>query len=327
MFLFFNLYYLKKKISVKYVRVDCMVGCRLNKEMDTCLKSGPTHCPFGKQRFHPPYSLGVKWVHKPNNGLLTLTLRASYVGEYPIIPTWISGQSYKSKDKVVIPIQTKQSYENCWLQPLVFPKTLGTKPIPISCYITNPPSLHLPHNNTKHLIYREIFNIPFTTQNQFFYCWFLFEFWRKKIKMSYMGKAWIVAASVGAVEALKDQGFCRWNYAMRSIHQHARNKLRSCSQAQKLSSSSSAMASSRVGAEKAKQSEESLRTVMCLSCWGPNWGRRYIYEGFDRPTSDEDSGGERLISWNFCIKTYTWGWNCCKLYSVLTMALWNTYII
>ncbi|WJZ99635.1 hypothetical protein VitviT2T_018060 [Vitis vinifera] len=88
--------------------------------------------------------------------------------------------------------------------------------------------------------------------------------------MSYMGKAWIVTASVGAVEALKDQGFCRWNYAMRSIHQHARNKLRSCSQAQKLSSSSSAMASSRVREEKAKQSEESLRTVMYLSCWGPN---------------------------------------------------------
>ncbi|CBI28379.3 unnamed protein product, partial [Vitis vinifera] len=135
MILFFNLYYLKKKISVKYVRVDCVVGCRLNKEMDTCLKSGPTHWPFGKQRFHPPYFLGV---------------------------------------------------------------------------------------------------------------------------------------NVGAVEALKDQGFCRWNYAMRSIHQHARNKLRSCSQAQKLSSSSSAMASSRVREEKAKQSEESLRTVMYLSCWGPN---------------------------------------------------------
>ena len=97
----------------------------------------------------------------------------------------------------------------------------------------------------------------------------------ERIKMSHMGKAWIVAASVGAVEALKDQGFCRWNYTLRSIHQHAKNNLRSFSQAKKLSSSSSAMVSSRVRDEKAKQSEESLRTVMYLSCWGPNWGRRY----------------------------------------------------
>ena len=85
-----------------------------------------------------------------------------------------------------------------------------------------------------------------------------------------MGKAWIVATSMGAVEALKDQGFCRWNYTMRSLHQHAKNNLRSFSQAKKLSSSSSAMASSRVREEKAKKSEESLRAVMYLSCWGPN---------------------------------------------------------
>ena len=86
-----------------------------------------------------------------------------------------------------------------------------------------------------------------------------------------MAKAWIVAASIGAVEALKDQGICRWNYTIRSIHQHAKNNLRSFSQAKKLSSSSSAMVSNRLmREEKAKQSEESLRTVMYLSCWGPN---------------------------------------------------------
>ncbi|KAJ9686841.1 hypothetical protein PVL29_015615 [Vitis rotundifolia] len=79
-----------------------------------------------------------------------------------------------------------------------------------------------------------------------------------------------LSSSVGAVEALKDQGFCRWNYTMRSIHQHARNSLGSFSQVKKLSSSSAAMVSSRVRDEKAKQSEESLRTVMYLSCWGPN---------------------------------------------------------
>ncbi|XP_059275360.1 uncharacterized protein LOC132029955 [Lycium ferocissimum] len=84
--------------------------------------------------------------------------------------------------------------------------------------------------------------------------------------MSSSRRAWIVAASVGAVEALKDQvGLCRWNYPLRSLAQHTKNNIRSYSQAKKLSSSSLIARS-----EKAKQSEESLRKVMYLSCWGPN---------------------------------------------------------
>ena len=89
-------------------------------------------------------------------------------------------------------------------------------------------------------------------------------------KMSSASKAWLVAAAIGGVEALKDQGFCRWNYTLRSLHHHAKNHVRSASQAKKLSSSSSAMISNIVKEEKAKQSEESLRKVMYLSCWGPN---------------------------------------------------------
>ncbi|KAL5793891.1 hypothetical protein ACOSP7_002485 [Xanthoceras sorbifolium] len=92
--------------------------------------------------------------------------------------------------------------------------------------------------------------------------------------MSSTSRAWIVAASLAAVEAMKDQGFCRWNYTIRSLHQHARNNMRSVSQSKKLSSpSSAAVVSSKireVQSQKAKQSEESLRTVMYLSCWGPN---------------------------------------------------------
>ncbi|KAF7140470.1 hypothetical protein RHSIM_Rhsim06G0152600 [Rhododendron simsii] len=83
--------------------------------------------------------------------------------------------------------------------------------------------------------------------------------------MSSTSRAWIAAASVGAVEALKDQGFCRWNYSMRSVHHHAKARLRSFSQAKNLSSPSPAAAASasRVrGGEEAKQSEESLRKVM-----------------------------------------------------------------
>ncbi|EYU33562.1 hypothetical protein ABFS82_08G181800 [Erythranthe guttata] len=90
--------------------------------------------------------------------------------------------------------------------------------------------------------------------------------------------AWLVAASIGAVEALKDQGFCRFDYAMKVVQQRTRNNLMfgSCNkthQAKKMSSlsssSSSAMATN--GQElRLKESEESLRKVMYLSCWAPN---------------------------------------------------------
>ncbi|XP_010905548.1 uncharacterized protein [Elaeis guineensis] len=85
----------------------------------------------------------------------------------------------------------------------------------------------------------------------------------------------IVAASMGAVEALKDQaGLCRWNYAIRSLNHQAKNSVGSFSQARRMSSSSSSNIERRKGTEdadeKAKRSEEALRKVMYLSCWGPN---------------------------------------------------------
>ena len=86
-------------------------------------------------------------------------------------------------------------------------------------------------------------------------------------------RAWSVAAaaSVGVVESLKDQlGICRWNHVIRSAQQHAKNHVRSFSQAKNLPSYSSAVVAGKFNEEKAKQSEESLRTVMYLSCWGPN---------------------------------------------------------
>ncbi|XP_020214162.1 uncharacterized protein LOC109798345 [Cajanus cajan] len=80
-------------------------------------------------------------------------------------------------------------------------------------------------------------------------------------------KAWIAATSVGVVEALKDQGLCRWNHAFKSAQHVIKTHLGSLSQAKNFSSSSMVSTSSRL---KGKQSEESLRTVMYLSCWGPN---------------------------------------------------------
>lgn len=88
--------------------------------------------------------------------------------------------------------------------------------------------------------------------------------------MSAASRAWIVASSIGAVEALKDQlGVCRWNHALRSLQQHAKSNIRSYTQAKTLSSATSAAVSNKVKRTK----EESMRKVMDLSCWGPNTSR------------------------------------------------------
>ncbi|KAL5082135.1 hypothetical protein RYX36_010556, partial [Vicia faba] len=59
--------------------------------------------------------------------------------------------------------------------------------------------------------------------------------------MSSTSRAWVAAGSVAVVEALKDQGICRWNHTLKSLQNHLKNNVRSFSQARKLSSSSSTM--------------------------------------------------------------------------------------
>ncbi|XP_030459524.1 uncharacterized protein LOC115679942 [Syzygium oleosum] len=93
--------------------------------------------------------------------------------------------------------------------------------------------------------------------------------------MSSTSRAWVVAASVAAVEALKDQGFCRWNYTLRSIHQQAKNRAKSsfsqANSSKKRSPQSSAAVASRrlAGDVEARRTEESMRKVLYLSTWGP----------------------------------------------------------
>ncbi|KAF5195607.1 Wound-responsive family protein [Thalictrum thalictroides] len=87
--------------------------------------------------------------------------------------------------------------------------------------------------------------------------------------MSSTSRASIAAATVGVVQGLKDQGLWRFNYILRSINQHVEKNLGSISQSKKFSSS--VCSSSAVDREeRLKQSEESFRKVMYLSCWGPN---------------------------------------------------------
>lgn len=87
-----------------------------------------------------------------------------------------------------------------------------------------------------------------------------------------------MAASIGAVEALKDQlGVCRWNYVFRSIEQRAKTRVQSYYQAHVISpppagSGSSAGRMMRMmGAERerSERREICVKKVMDLSCWGP----------------------------------------------------------
>lgn len=102
--------------------------------------------------------------------------------------------------------------------------------------------------------------------------------------MSWKSKVWTVVGSVAAVEELKDKNLCRINSTMKSLyHQHVINNMASSSsKATQVGREAAApppppptttsnFAPKREGKEKrVNQSEESLRTVMYLSCWGPN---------------------------------------------------------
>ncbi|KAM0018528.1 hypothetical protein Hdeb2414_s0026g00675041 [Helianthus debilis subsp. tardiflorus] len=83
-------------------------------------------------------------------------------------------------------------------------------------------------------------------------------------------KTWLVVASIGAVEALKDQGVARWNGPLKALHHHAKTKI--------VSSYNRSSRSLFVGSELAaagkyrskKTKEECMKKVMDINCFGPS---------------------------------------------------------
>ncbi|KAK1407064.1 hypothetical protein QVD17_38675 [Tagetes erecta] len=87
-------------------------------------------------------------------------------------------------------------------------------------------------------------------------------------------KTWLVFASIGAVEALKDQGVARWNGPLKSLHNHAKSKVvSSYNKSVADRSSRSIIVSSEMSAGKyrsKKTKAESMKKVMDMNCFGPS---------------------------------------------------------
>lgn len=92
--------------------------------------------------------------------------------------------------------------------------------------------------------------------------------------MSWKSKAWAFAGTVAALEKMRTDKLCESNSSLESLHHHhqAIKNMRPAVSTQVESSSSSKTISKkrRIGKQdKIDQSEESLRKIMLLSCWGP----------------------------------------------------------
>ncbi|KAI3673754.1 hypothetical protein L6452_39884 [Arctium lappa] len=86
-------------------------------------------------------------------------------------------------------------------------------------------------------------------------------------------KAWLVVASIGAVEALKDQGVARWNGPLKALHQRAKtNILASLNKSVADRSTRSLIVASESASRKCRSKKtkaESMKKVMDMNCFGP----------------------------------------------------------
>ncbi|KAK3152188.1 hypothetical protein QOZ80_2BG0155630 [Eleusine coracana subsp. coracana] len=81
----------------------------------------------------------------------------------------------------------------------------------------------------------------------------------------------VVAASMGAVEALKDQaGLCRWDYALRSVYHRAAAPRIQALAATLSDSVAPAAQRCRASAGRPAAADARMRKAYHLVCWGPN---------------------------------------------------------
>ncbi|KAG6513478.1 hypothetical protein ZIOFF_023808 [Zingiber officinale] len=110
----------------------------------------------------------------------------------------------------------------------------------------------------------------------------------------------VVAASMAAVEALKDQaGLCRWNYALRSLHHRAKRSITEVS-AQQTKRPSRGQAEGAAERDGSKRTEETMSRIIYWDAWGPKLWKSFS-EDEDRPEKPRQFGVTEIRGPDHCL--------------------------